>query len=92
MSNKKYCSSYGQKIDNYNKLPIVEPNEMSKNKKLNNILKTEKTRVFRKAVLSDFIKDTSIQNLDIPNPNSNKIKTKKYRIQGEFGEKKFIKP
>ena len=57
---------------------------------LNKELNMDKPKVFRKAVLSDFIQDTNIQNLNNHLPN--KCKTKKYRIQGEYGEKKYIKP
>ena len=74
------------KMANYTKLPIDE----NVNKELDNFLKMKKIKVFRKAVLSDFIEDTCIQKLNIHPPT--KCKTKKYRIQGEFGEKKFIKP
>ena len=58
---------------------------------ISNIIDTEKEKVYRKAVLSDFINDTSIPVLD--NFSSIKFeKSKRYRIQGEFGEKKYIKP
>jgi len=51
----------------------------------------ENKKVFRKAVLSDFINETTSQT--VQKSTSNKFeKCKKYRIQGEFGEKKFIKP
>jgi len=71
---------------------------MNKNKEIqteSNILleyiKNQDKKVFRKALLSDFINDISKKNL-----NNSVIKgsekTKGYRIQGEYGEKKFIKP
>ena len=72
---------------------------MNKNKEIqidSNILleyiKNQDKKVFRKAVLSDFINDTS-KNKNINNSTlNNSEKTKSYRIQGEYGEKKFIKP
>ena len=42
----------------------------------------EKPKVSRRAVLSDFIQDTNVHNSD---SHINKSKTKKYRIQGEYG-------
>ena len=48
-------------------------------------------KVYRKAVLSDFITDFNLPNLDKKNLKNNE-KIKDYRIQGEFGQKKFIKP
>lgn len=50
----------------------------------------ENSVVYRKAVLSDFMEDTKIEKLDYSSPT--KCKTKKYRIQREYGEKKYIKP
>ncbi len=52
-------------------------------------------KVYRKAILSDFITDTPSNGLD--NCTAYKFeksneKPKNYRIQGEFGQKKFIKP
>ena len=48
-------------------------------------------KVYRKAVLSDFITDFNLPKLDKKNFKNNE-KIKDYRIQGEFGQKKFIKP
>lgn len=53
--------------------------------------KPEKERVFRKAVLADFLIDPNNQVSEKTPPNKSE-KEKKYRIQKEFGEKKFIKP
>tara|TARA_B100000902_G_scaffold182719_1_gene175454 strand:- start:1817 stop:2062 length:246 start_codon:yes stop_codon:yes gene_type:complete len=55
----------------------------------------KKPKVYRKAILSDFITDTPSNGLD--NCTAYKFeksneKPKNYRIQGEFGQKKFIKP
>jgi len=53
--------------------------------------KPEKEKVFRKAVLADFLIDTRNLVSEKPPPNTSE-KEKRYRIQKEFGEKKFIKP
>lgn len=54
-------------------------------------IKPEKEKVFRKAVLADFLNDTRNLVSEKPPPNTSE-KEKRYRIQKEFGEKKFIKP
>ncbi len=51
----------------------------------------QKKKVFRKAVLADFLIDTRNLVSEKPPPNTFE-KEKRYRIQKEFGEKKFIKP
>ena len=60
--------------------------------KLLDKIENKNNQSFRKAVITDFI--TNDTNLLV---NNNKFlvqqdKVKRYRIQGEFGEKKFIKP
>ena len=53
--------------------------------------KNENNKIYRRAVLSDFIDDESIKTSN--NTYLNNIeKAKGYRLQGEYGEKKFIKP
>ena len=46
--------------------------------------------------MSDFFTDTNLSSLDKKNLNQHKFKKSSsihsYRIQGEFGEKKYIKP
>lgn len=65
---------------------------------LEQIIKTTKKTVYRKATLSDFFTDTdtNLSSLDKKNLNQHKFKKSSsihsYRIQGEFGEKKYIKP
>ena len=54
-------------------------------------IKPEKDKVFRKAVLADFLIDTRNLVSEKPPPTTSE-KEKRYRIQKEFGEKKFIKP
>lgn len=54
-------------------------------------IKPKQEKVFRKAVLSDFLNDTRSLVSEKPPPNTSE-KEKRYRIQKEFGEKKFIKP
>ena len=54
-------------------------------------IKPKQEKVFRKAVLADFLIDTRSLGLEKPPPNTTE-KEKRYRIQKEFGEKKFIKP
>ena len=54
-------------------------------------LKPKQEKVFRKAVLADFLIDTRSLVSEKPPPNTTE-KEKRYRIQKEFGEKKFIKP
>jgi hypothetical protein len=54
-------------------------------------IKPEKEKMFRKAVLADFLIDTRNLVSEKPHPNTSE-KEKRYRIQKEFGEKKFIKP
>ena len=49
-----------------------------------------KDKVLRKAELNDIFGNTS-SNQQLAKKES-KEKIKKYRLQGEFGEKKFIKP
>jgi hypothetical protein len=47
----------------------------------------EKDKVYRKAVLSDFITDTSKTTTVLDNSHAIQFeKSKSYRIQGEFGE------
>ena len=90
MCSYKYLEFKIYKIYKNMNIPIIE----NKNLELNillNYIKIEKGRVFRKAVLSDFIKDTSKKILEI-SPSINSEKAKNYRIQGEYGERKFIKP
>ena len=54
-------------------------------------IKDESNKIYRRAVLSDFIDDVSIKTSN--NTYLNNIeKAKGYRLQGEYGEKKFIKP
>ncbi len=54
-------------------------------------IKPRQEKVFRKAVLADFLIDTRSLVSEKPPPNTSE-KEKRYRIQKEFGEKKFIKP
>lgn len=54
-------------------------------------IKSKQEKVFRKAVLADFLVDTRILVSEKPPPSTSE-KEKRYRIQKEFGEKKFIKP
>ena len=54
-------------------------------------MNNKKKKVYRKAVLSDFITDINLPDHDKKSFINNE-KIKKYRIQGEFGQKKFIKP
>ncbi len=54
-------------------------------------IKSKQEKVFRKAVLADFLVDTRSLVSEKPPPNKSE-KEKRYRIQKEFGEKKFIKP
>tara|TARA_Y100000992_G_C21141449_1_gene431577 strand:+ start:503 stop:724 length:222 start_codon:yes stop_codon:yes gene_type:complete len=53
-------------------------------------VKNENNKIYRRAVLSDFIDDTNIKTSNIYLNNIDKAKG--YRLQGEYGEKKFIKP
>lgn len=48
-------------------------------------------KVYRKAVLADFITEPKNDSLDKKKINKND-KIKNYRIQGDLGEKKYIKP
>jgi len=70
-------------------------NKIPPHKTINDILEKineiEKKKVYRKAVLSDFMKDPPKMVLD-SHPSIKIDKSQRYRIQGEFGEKKFIKP
>ena len=74
------------------KLP---PLEQSEPKKVENdllfLLQNSKSKG-RKAVLSDFLNntDTSVSSNTLHPIRDNK--PKQYRIQNEYGEKKFIKP
>ena len=54
-------------------------------------IKSKQEKVFRKAVLADFLVDTRTLVSEKPPPNTSE-KEKRYRIQKEYGEKKFIKP
>ena len=54
-------------------------------------IKPKQEKVFRKAVLADFLIDTRSLVSEKPPPTTSE-KEKRYRIQKEFGEKKFIKP
>lgn len=54
-------------------------------------IKSKQEKVFRKAVLADFLIDTRSLVSEKPPPTTSE-KEKRYRIQKEFGEKKFIKP
>tara|TARA_B100000963_G_C22210273_1_gene486981 strand:+ start:48 stop:269 length:222 start_codon:yes stop_codon:yes gene_type:complete len=54
-------------------------------------IKSKQEKVFRKAVLADFLVDTRSLVSEKPPPTTSE-KEKRYRIQKEFGEKKFIKP
>lgn len=60
------------------------------------VINITKKKVYRKATLSDFFTDTNLSSLNKKNLNQHKFKNSesilKYRIQGEFGEKKYIKP
>mgnify|MGYP006133600449 CR=1 FL=1 len=58
------------------------------NSDLNNILEPKKQIKMRKAVLGDFMTTPNILSL----PTVQYEKPKNYRIQDEYGEKKFIKP
>lgn len=55
---------------------------------LNDFLNIKKTKKMRKAVLSDFISNVESTKFE-PIKND---KPKNYRMQDEYGEKKFIKP
>lgn len=74
------------------KLP---PLEQSDSKKVENdllfLLQNSKSKG-RKAVLSDFLNntDTSVSSNTLHPIRDDKLK--QYRIQNEYGEKKFIKP
>ena len=66
--------------------------ESYQNNMIETINKVEKNKKMRKAVLSDFFtnddKPINMKN----NKHNNNDKLKRTRMQGDYGEKKFIKP
>ena len=74
-------------------LPQLNKKTAPKDQVINssNTIKSKQEKVFRKAVLADFLVDTRSLVSEKPPPNTTE-KEKRYRIQKEFGEKKFIKP
>ena len=69
------------------KLPMLDKVDLEKiQTDLHYFLKNKKPPIIRKAVLGDFV--TIVDTL----PPIQYEKLKNYRIQDEYGEKKFIKP
>ena len=66
--------------------------ESYQNNIIETINKVGKNKKMRKAVLSDFFTNNDDKPINTNNKPIINDKLKRTRIQGEYGEKKFIKP
>jgi len=75
------------------KLPPLEKSELEKlEKDLTFFLENKHVNKIRKAVMGDFLNNVDMSCRANTLPPLSYEKPKNYRIQDEFGEKKFIKP